>query len=127
MNAVLNLGKYLLALPLLAFAAFHFMNAEGMAGYVPIPGGVFWVYLIGVAYIAAVASIFVGTYDKLAFALLGLLMLIFAFAIYLPGAMGAADEAMQQNMTTNFLKDLMIGGGAWLYATGAAKDKSIIG
>ncbi|MCB0639865.1 MAG: hypothetical protein KDC54_24750 [Lewinella sp.] len=127
MNALLNLGKYLLALPLLAFAAFHFMNAEGMAGSVPIPGGVFWVYLIGVAYIAAVASLFIGKYDKLAFALVGLLMLIYAFAIYLPGAMSATDDAIQQIMTTNFLKDLMIGGGAWLYASGHPRDKSIIG
>jgi hypothetical protein len=32
MNAIVNLGRYLYALPFAVFSSFHFMNAQGMAG-----------------------------------------------------------------------------------------------
>ena len=57
MNALLNLGKYLFAVPFLIFGAFHFMSAEQMGGMVPIPGGAIWVYLTGIGMIAAAVSI----------------------------------------------------------------------
>ena len=54
-----------------------------MAGMVPsmFPGGVVWVYLTGIAMIAAVVSALIGKYDKLAFMLLGILCLIYAFTV----------------------------------------------
>ncbi len=39
MNAILNLGKWLYAVPFLIFGAFHFMNAKAMAGMTPFGGG----------------------------------------------------------------------------------------
>ena len=41
---------------------FHIMGADKMAGMVPIPGGVFWVYFTGVAMIAAGVSIIIRKY-----------------------------------------------------------------
>ena len=38
MNALLKIGKYLFALPLLGFVYGHFTSADAMAGMVPIPG-----------------------------------------------------------------------------------------
>lgn len=122
MNLITSLGKWLYALPMLAFGSFHFMNAGAMAGYVPFPPETFWVYFTGVALVAAAISMFIGRYDKLATVLLALMLLIFVFALHLKGAM-AGDQAS----TTMLLKDVALAGGALMYAHGLAKDKSIIG
>lgn len=126
MNTVLNVGKYLYAIPLLVFGFLHLGNANAMAGMVPIPGGAFWVYLTGVALIAAAVSIAIGKMDKLATALLGLMLIIFALSIHLPGIMGSEGMAQQASMG-NLLKDLALSGAAWFYAAHVAKDKAVIG
>ena len=64
MNAILNLGKYLFAVPFAIFGIFHFMNTEMLAGMAP--GGSVMVYITGIALIAATVSILIGKYDKLA-------------------------------------------------------------
>lgn len=56
-STLTTIGRLLYAIPFAIFGLFHFMNAEAMAPMVPVPGGVFWVYLVGVASIAAAASI----------------------------------------------------------------------
>lgn len=122
MNALLGAGKYLFAIPFLIFGAFHFMNADAMAGMVPLPGGAIWVYLTGVALIAAAVSIFMGKMDKLATFLLGVMLLIFVLALHLKGAM-----AGDQMSTSMLLKDMAMAGGAWIYAAYAAKDNAVIG
>ena len=128
MNAILSAGRYLLIVPALIFGVMHFMNAKDMAGMVPIPGGAVWVYITGIAMIAAGVAIVIGKYDKLAAALLGLLILIFALSIHLPGVMKAGEDAQMMAMYMgNFLKDVGLAGGAWVYAATMAKDKSVIG
>jgi len=127
MNAILSTGRYIMVLPALIFGVMHFMNAKGMAGMVPIPGGEIWVYITGLAMIAAAVSIIIGKFDKLAAALLGLLMLIYALSIHLPGVMGAVEEAQKAMYMGNLLKDLGLAGGAWIYASAMSKDKSVIG
>lgn len=122
MNALLSAGKYLFAIPFLIFGAFHFMNANAMAGMVPLPGGAIWVYLTGLGLIAAAVSIFIGKMDKLATFLLGVMLLIFVLALHLKGAM-AGDQAA----TTGLLKDVALAGAAWLYAGNLAKDNAVIG
>lgn len=122
MNALLSAGKYLFALPFLVFGAFHFMNADAMAGMVPLPGGAIWVYLTGLGLIAAAISIFIGKMDKLATFLLGAMLLIFVLAVHLKGAM-----AGDQGATSGFLKDLALAGASWLYAAHIAKDNAVIG
>jgi len=119
MNALLSSGKYLYAIPFAIFGIFHFMNAEGMAGIVPIPGGVIWVYITGVALLAAVVSMLTGKKDKLATMLLGVLMLIFALAIHLPAVLGGDQMSM-----ASLLKDLSLAGAAWMYAQHQAVDAS---
>ncbi len=108
-----TIGKYLFAIPFLIFGVFHFMSAGDMAGMVPgwIPGGVFWIYLTGIALIAAAVSMVINFYDKLGAFLLGVMLLIFALTIHLPGAL----EGNQLPMTM-LLKDLAMAGGAWIYA-----------
>ena len=116
MAALGTIGRYVFAIPFLVFGAFHFMNASAMAGMVPIPGGVVWVYLTGAAMIAASVAIMSGKMASLASALLGLMLLIFVLSIHLPGVLGAADQAAMQQSMTNLLKDTVMAGGAWVLA-----------
>lgn len=120
MNAVLNIGKYLFAIPFAIFGLFHFMSADAMKGMAF--GSTALVYLTGVALIAASVSILIGKMDKLAATLLGVMLLLFVFIIHLKGA-----SAGDQGATSMLLKDLMLAGAAWMYAGNLAKDNSVIG
>ena len=112
MNVLTNqVSRYLYALPFGIFGIFHFMNASGMAGMVPIPGGVFWIYLTGLAHLAACVSIIIETKTRLAGLLLGVMLLIFALSIHLPGAIEGSQAS-----TSNFLKDVALAGAAWFIA-----------
>lgn len=108
-------GRYVFAIPFLIFGVFHFMNAGDMAGMIPgwLPGGVFWIYLTGLALIAASVSMMIKVMDKLASFLLGVMLIIFVLVLHLPGALDGDP--------TNLLKDLAMAGGAWLYAGYVAK------
>jgi putative oxidoreductase len=120
MNALLKSGKYLLAIPMILFGVFHFMGAENMKNMVPsyLPASIFWVYLTGAALIAAGVSIVIGKKDKLAATLLGIMMLAFVLLMHLPASISGQDQMAQVMM----LKDLVMAGGAFLYAAHAAKD-----
>ncbi len=127
MNVLLGLGKYLYAIPFIFFGIGHLTNAAAMAPMVPIPGGEIWVYITGIGHFAAAASIIIGKWDKLGTTLFGLMLLIFALSIHLPGMLNATDEMAKQGSFSQLLKDLSLAGGAWMYASGLAKDKSVIG
>jgi len=106
-----HIGKYLFAIPFLVFGLVHFINADEMSGLVPLPGGVFWIYLTGLALIAASLSILTGKETKLACQLLALLLLIFVFFVQMPGVLKGDQQAM-----TGLLKDLSLAGGALILA-----------
>ena len=125
MNAILNLGKYLFAIPFAIFGILHFMSANEMAGMAPF-GGAAMIYITGLAHIAAAVSILIGKLDKLASALLGLMLLIFMLSIHLPGVM-SGDEAQMAASMPNVLKDTMLAGAAWMYSANMAKDNAVIG
>ena len=107
-----KIGRYLYALPFGVFGILHFVNAGQMAGMVPIPGGVFWVYLTGLAMLAACVSILIERKVRLATILLGILLLVFVLSIHLPAVVGGE---MQSSMPS-LLKDLALAGGAWFIA-----------
>ncbi len=117
MNQVTNFGKYLFALPMIVFGIMHFMGANQMTDMVPIPGGAIWVYLTGLALIAAGVSILIGKMDKMASMLLGIMLLIFALSMHLPAVMGGSESAMPA-----LLKDIALAGGAWMYSSTQIKD-----
>ena len=117
MNAVISLGKYLFALPMLIFGIFHFMNADQMAGMAP--GGVIMVYISGLALLLAGIAIIIGKMDKLAAVLLALLLLLFMIPHF-------QNMANDQNEMGNILKNIALAGGALMYAS-MDKDSSVIG
>lgn len=118
MNGILGLGKYLIAIPAAIFGIMHFMAAPEMAGMAP--GGEFMVYFTGLAHIAAAVSILIGKMDKLGATLWGVMVLLFI----IPHAQGMAENPMEMN---NILKNLIMAGGAFVYAHAAAKDDAVIG
>ena len=106
-----TIGKYLFIIPVCIFGLFHFMNANDMAGMVPswLPGGVFWVYLTGAAFILALISFFINKKAKLAMTLLGVMLLIFAIFVNFVGFIGGNEMQMSQ-----VLKDTALAGGAFM-------------
>ncbi len=118
MNSLTNTGRILFALPFAVFGLMHFMAAGDMAGLVPgwVPGGVFWVYLTGLALIAATIAIIAKKHISLAALLLGILMFVFVLTIHLPGVMGGNQMSM-----SGLLKDFALGGAAFMIS-GLFKD-----
>lgn len=106
-------GKFLFAIPMAIFGMMHFMMAAKMAGMVPsyIPGGIFWVYLTGLALIAAAAAIMMNKMVKTAGLLLGLLLMVFVLTIHLPMVM-SGDEMKMAMAMPNMLKDVALSGAA---------------
>ena len=111
-------GRLLFALPMAIFGLFHFMNGAQMAGMVPsfIPGGIFWVYLTGLALILASVSIIIQKQARLASLLLALLLVIFVITMHVPGVIGGNMDLMPM-----ILKDTALAGAALTFA-GIAKD-----
>lgn len=119
MNAILNLGKWLFAIPFAVFGVLHFMGAKDMAGMAP--GGEIMVYIVGVALLLAGISMMIGKMDKLAAVLLALLLLIIAGAVHLPAMSDNPNEM------GNILKNVIMAGAALMYAKSMAKDNAVIG
>lgn len=118
MNGILGLGKYLIAIPAAIFGIMHFMAAGDMAAMAP--GGEFMVYFTGLAHIAAAVSILIGKMDKLGATLWGVMVLLFI----IPHAQNLADNPQEMG---NILKNIIMAGGAFIYAHSAAKDNAVIG
>ncbi|MCU0329859.1 MAG: DoxX family membrane protein [Candidatus Kapabacteria bacterium] len=109
-------GRILFSVPFLVFGIFHLRDANQMAGMVPIPGGVLWVYVTGVAQVAAAASFLLGKQMRLAALLTALLMIIYAFSLHLPGVLGATDQGALMMSMSGLLKDVGLAGGALFLA-----------
>lgn len=125
-NSILNLGKWVFAVPFAVFGFMHIMNANQMAGMVPayFSGGSLWVYLTGFAQLAFATSVVIGKYDKLAAVLCALMLLIFILTLHLPSL---SNLEMSKLGMTNMLKDLGLIGGAMMYASRFANDNSVVG
>ena len=107
-------AKFLFSIPFGIFGILHIMNADAMKELVPLPPDslkIFWIYLTGVALIAACISIIINKKAKLASLLLGIMLIVFVLTIYLPGVMSGDQMAMG-----NLLKDTSLAGAAFTYA-----------
>ncbi|MFY0644387.1 MAG: DoxX family membrane protein [Bacteroidia bacterium] len=105
-----SVSRSMYAIMLGMFGVFHLMSANDMAGMVPsfIPGGVFWVYLVGIALILACISIIWGKKARLAAYLTGIMLVIFTLTIYLPQMMNGDEMAMPL-----LLKEIALAGAAF--------------
>ena len=111
MKGLVIAGRVVYALPFAVFGLLHFMSASAMAGLVPswLPGGVFWVYLTGVAMLAASIALLANKLVMQAGMGLAALLAVYILTIHLPGVF--SPEHMQMAMGS-LLKDLAMLGGA---------------
>lgn len=138
MDKILNLGKYIFPLSFLLYAGLHLGKPEVGASFVPdyLPLPYFWNYFTLVCILLFIVSALIGKYDKLAYSLMALYVLLMAVLVHLPRAMG--NELAIENMTVdlakekelemvNFFRNIMVTGALLAFAKFIAKDKRIIG
>ena len=113
-------ARWLFAVPFALFALMHFAFGSQMAGMVPVPGGIFWVYLTGVALIGGAVSVVTGKLLRVVGPLLALMLLGFVALIHAPGL---TNEATMQMSMTSMLKDLALAGGALLATSQAFQSR----
>lgn len=106
-------ARVIFAIPFLGFGVGHLMNASMMAGMVPIPGGVIWIYVTGLAMLLAGVAAITKFQGKLAMLLLALLLLIYIVTIHIPAMMKPESQMMGM---MGFYKDAGLMGGALLLA-----------
>lgn len=111
-------ARILFVLPLVLFAMGHLTNANSMAEMMlpNFPGAIFFVYLTGLALLAAAISILIKKKASLATLLLALLLIMIAFIVYFPSMIGTDPVAAEMAMP-HFLKDLGLA-GASLFMSG---------
>jgi uncharacterized membrane protein len=120
MNQILSHGvlRVIFAIPFAAFGVMHLMSAANMQGMVPsyIPGGIIWVYIIGVLLILGAVSFILNKSAQLGGYVLGGLMLIFVLTIHLPAVLGGDQNAMG-----GLLKDTALMAAALFIGSSSAK------
>lgn len=114
MNILTGLiARILYGLPFIGFGAGHLINASMMAVYVPIPGGIIWIYVTGIAMILAGIAVITKIQGVTAMYLLALLLLIYIVTIHIPSLM--KPETMQMGLG-GLYKDTSLMGAALLLA-----------
>jgi uncharacterized membrane protein len=91
----------------------HLSNASSMKGLVPeyFPQSIIWVYATGVALILAGLAIIINKKARLASLLLGIMLILFALLIHLPGLNSSFESSFP-----NLMKDLALAGAAIFFS-----------
>ena len=126
-HIVSRVAIYILAIALLAFGIQHFLHPYDLLIKVPdfLPGGMAWVYGVGVAFILAALSFMTNIWVRVAGYLLAVLLFTFVFTVHLPNYMETADKAYQQQALFNMLKDAALAAFA-LYIASNARHQRIL-
>lgn len=121
MDKLVPFGRLFFALPLAVFGVEHFTAAKIIASIVPswIPGHLFWVYLVGVALIAAALSIASGRASHWAATLVGVMLFLFVLLIHIPNV---AANLKDRFLWAVALRDLAFSGGALAYGGARAGE-----
>jgi len=138
MDKLLNTGKYIFPLSFLLYVGLHLGKPEIGASFVPdfLPFPYFWNYFTLVCILLFIVSAVIGKYDKLAYSLMALYVILMAVLIHLPRAIGyelgienmADDVAREKELEMiNFFRNIMVTGALLAFAKFVAKDKSVIG
>ncbi len=85
-DRLISFGPLFFAVPYAVFGMQHFSERSVVIQAVPawLPAHAFWLYLVGVANIAAALSLISGKLARVAAPLLGLMMFLFVALIYIP-------------------------------------------
>ena len=139
MNKLLNIGRYLFPLSFILYVGLHMGKPDVGASFVPdyLPFPYFWNYFTLVCILAFIVSAVSGKYDKLAYFMMAVYVILMALLVHLPRAMGQeidtatmlpADLAREQELEmVNFFRNLMVTGALLGFAKYVAKDNRVIG
>jgi hypothetical protein len=138
MDKILNLGKYIFPISFLLYAGLHLGKPDVGAAFVPdyLPFPYFWNYFTLVCILLFIVSAVIGKYDKLAYVLMALYVILMAFLVHLPRAMGhelsielmTGDLAREKELEmVNFMRNILVTGALMGFAKFVAKDKRIVG
>lgn len=134
MDKILNSGRYIFPLSFLLYIGLHLGKPDVGAAFVPdfIPFPYFWNYFTAICILLFILSAVIGKYDKLAYSLMALYVLLMAFLVHLPRAMGFGVDlaAMTVDMNrekelemVNFFRNIMITGALLGFAKYVSRDK----
>lgn len=138
MDRILNTGRYIFPLSFLLYAGLHLGKPDVGAAFVPdyIPFPYFWNYFTLVCILLFIVSAVIGKYDKLAYCLMALYVILMAFLVHLLRAMGHELETNTMTVSSdrdkelemvNFFRNIMVTGALLAFAKFVAKDKRVIG
>ena len=138
MDKILNAGRYIFPLSFLLYVGLHLGKPDVGAAFVPnyIPFPYFWNYFTLLCIVLFIVSAVMGKYDKLAYCLMALYVILMAFLVHLPRAMGHELDttAMAANLDrekelemVNFFRNIMVTGALLAFAKFVAKDKRVVG
>ena len=116
-----HIAIYLLSVIMIIFGIYHIRNPRNMLAFVPenLPGGINWVYVIGIVLIVAALAFIFNKFVKITAYLLALLLIIFVLMIHLPTYNNAGDPDLRQTAFIDMLQDLAIAAFA-LHIAGSA-------
>jgi putative oxidoreductase len=117
-RSIFRFGVVLYALVIGFFGVNHFLSRTGFQNTVPsfIPGGIFWVYLTGLALIAAAISFLTGKLTKVAGLFLAAFLIIVVLTVHLPALMHSTGSPLVSIALTNLIKDTGLAGAALMIA-----------
>ena len=138
MDRLLNIGKYLFPLSFLMYVGLHMGKPDVGASFVPdfLPFPYFWNYFTLVCIVLFIVSATIGKYDKLAYTLMALYVILMAFLVHLPMALGnnlpaemmGVDLARTKELEMiNVFRNIMVTGALLGFAKYVARDKRIVG
>lgn len=138
MNKILQSGRYIFPLSFLLYVGLHLGKPEVGASFVPgfLPFPYFWNYFTLICIVLFIISAVAGKYDKLAYTLMALYVILMAFLVHLPRAINAEAfvPAMMMNVErekelemVNFFRNIMVTGALLAFAQFVSKDKRAIG
>ncbi len=116
-----HVAIYLLSAVMIIFGIYHLQHPRYMLVFVPVdlPGGINWVYVVGIALILAAIAFIFNKFVKIAAYLLALLLIIFVLVIHLPTYNNAGDVELRRTAFIDMLQDLAIAAFA-LHIAGSA-------
>ncbi len=116
----------ILAAVMIVFGIQHLLKPDNMLVYVPLylPGGIVWVYLVGIAFILSALSFILNRYVSFAGYLLAFLLIMFVVLIHIPNHLNSGDSLMRQTALVNALKDTAIAAFA-MYIASTAKHQQL--
>jgi uncharacterized membrane protein len=120
-HTISRIAIYLLSFVMIVFGINHFRNPHSYLIYVPnyLPGGIVWVYIVGIAFILAAVAFVVKRAVKVAAYLLAAMLLLFVLTIHIPNYLNAGAVDMQQLAFVNLLKDTALAAFALHIASNA--------